>query len=232
MGRRLVVALVTLAVAFGAGCASSRSGNAALSPDELADRTLTAFEQATSFHVAATGGSGLSFDLRLGAGGSHGTITQSGTQLQFVSTRFVMYLKAPAAFYAKLVAPAARARVLPQLTGKWLRVPVNTTGFEGLATFASKQDFVDNLLNHSFDTVQSGYGYGPDKTINGVAAVSFTGQKTTVYVPKRGTPYPIRVAEGSESSLSFDEWNRPVTVSLPPAGQAVDVSILHGVTHA
>jgi hypothetical protein len=109
-------------------------------------------------------------------------------------------------------------------------VPANDPHFGSLAGFGSKQQFVAQVLQNSKTCQQC--AKGPSKSVDGTSAVSFIDQKqkSTVYVPASGTPYPLEVDENGaqKGTLHFDSWNQPVSVTAPPASEVVDLSRLPG----
>ena len=57
------------------------------------------------------------------------------------------------------------------------------------------------------------------KTVDGqkVVAVTDVSQGGTLYVATVGTPFPIEIAKdgGSGGRITFDRWNKPVTLTAP-----------------
>ena len=69
-------------------------------------------------------------------------------------------------------------------------------------------------------------------TVKGQAAVGVkdTSQSGTLYVATTGLAYPVRITKhgAGGGTITFSEWDQPVTLTAPP--NAVDIEQLqHGV---
>ena len=125
--------------------------------------------------------------------------------------------------YIKLTAGAATAMGLPPaacalMCGKYLELTASQTksmlGDLGWSSFLGPSSSVPQL--HYVRTV----------TVNGQPAwqMSVPGEGTA-YVAAQGTPYPLRMVQGSDR-IDFTRWNSVAIPPLPPASQIVDLSQL------
>ena len=125
--------------------------------------------------------------------------------------------------YVKLTAGSAKAMDLPPaacvlMCGKYLEMTASQTksmlGDLGWSSFLGPSSSVPQL--HYVRTV----------TVNGQPAwqMSVPGEGTA-YVAAQGTPYPLRMVQGS-NRIDFTQWNSVVIPPLPPASQIVDLSQL------
>jgi hypothetical protein len=125
--------------------------------------------------------------------------------------------------YIKLTAGAATAMGLPPaacalMCGKYLELTASQTksmlGDLGWSSFLGPSSSVPQL--HYVRTV----------TVNGQPAwqMSVLGEGTA-YVAAQGTPYPLRMVQGSDR-IDFTRWNSVAIPPLPPASQIVDLSQL------
>jgi hypothetical protein len=224
----VIAGLLTVAACSSSGN-SANSGNGAMSPKELSSKALAAFKAASSVHVTGNitqGSSTTRVDLQLGSSGGKGTITVSGATVQILSVGGSTYFQAPDSLYKQFVPADKQSTVLPLLRGKWVRVPAGSTEFGDLVSLANKDAFVNAIQQNSGNS--KNLQKGPAKTVDGVACVSVVDpkQKVTVYVQQNGTPYPVEVDEGSQGSVHFSDWNKPVSVSAPSASDIVDLSQL------
>jgi hypothetical protein len=218
---------------FPATSPTSPSGgtNGDLSADALARAAKHAMQSATAFRMTGSGsdnGALLRMDIHYGATSSDGSITFAGNTVQLRYVRPDMYMKAGAKFWRQVGSigstPSARDRAaLKLLKDKWVHLPENTSGLGQLAQLAVRTEVVK----------QAGlgggtYSKGPDKTIDGVPAVSFVdaADGSTVYVPATGTPYPIRIENPKPAgggSLDLTDWNVPFSAPRPPASEVVEL---------
>jgi hypothetical protein len=228
--RLLCIVLVSGAAALSACSSSGGAGNGALPPKQLADKALGALRSASAFHVFGSmtdKGETMKIDLHLGSNGSKGTLTVKGQTVELLSVGGTAYFRAPDSFYEQMVPANQRATVIRVLHGKWVKVSASSSEFSDFAGLASKDSFVKGIAdNGKSDKLTK----GSDKTVDGVSTVGVVDakEKTTVYIKKHGTPYPIEVDEGSKGSLHFDDFNKSVSASAPPASQVIDLSQFGG----
>jgi len=207
------------------GCGSSSSGNgiASKSPEQIVAAARTAADGAATVHVSGTlrsEGKPLAIDMELvKAKGGRGSITLEGVSINLVRVGGAVYINGSQAFYRRIAGPAA-AKLLQ---GKWLKAPENSSNFASLASLTDLSKLVDTTLASHGKLARDG-----TKTVDGqqVVAVTDVSQGGTLYVATVGTPFPIEIAKdgGSGGQITFDRWNKPVT--LTPPANAININQL------
>jgi hypothetical protein len=222
----LPLAAGTVAVMLsGCGGSSSSSGNgvADKSPTEILAATKAAADAATSVHVSGsivTGRSPITLDMHLSAGkGGRGALSESGRSFQLIQTGGTVYIKGSAAFY-KQIGGSAAAQLLQ---GKWLKAAASSSDFASLSQLTDLRQLVDQTLADHGSLIKTG-----TTTVDGqkVVGVSDKTKGGTLYIATSGQPYPIQISKSGSrgGKVTFDEWNKPVTVEAP--ANAIDVAKL------
>jgi hypothetical protein len=220
-----VTVAVVLAGCGGSSSSSSSSGNgvADKSPTEILAATKAAADAATSVHVSGSivsSGSPITLDMHLRAGkGGRGSLSEKGLAFELIQTGGIVYIKGSAAFY-KHIGGNAAAQLLE---GKWLKAPAGSSNFASLGQLTDLRQLVgQTLANHGSLTT------GGTTTINGQKAVGVTDKTKggTLYIATSGQPYPIEITKSGSAGgkITFDGWNKPVTVAAP--ANAIDVAKL------
>ena len=205
-----------LAAAVLSGCGSSSSGNgiASKSPEQIVAAARAAADGAATVHVSGSlrsEGKPLAIDMELVKGkGGRGSITLEGVSINLVRVGGAVYINGSQAFYKRIAGPAA-AKLLQ---GKWLKAPENSGNFASLASLTDLSKLIDTTLASHGKLARDG-----TKTIDAqkVVAVTDVSQGGTLYVATVGTPFPIEIAKdgGSGGRITFDRWNKPVTLTAP-----------------
>jgi hypothetical protein len=222
----LPLAPVTVAVMLsGCGDSSSSSGNgvADKSPTEILAATKAAADAATSVHVSGsivTARSPITLDMHLSAGkGGRGALSENGRAFQLIQTGGTVYIKGSAAFY-KQIGGTAAAQLLQ---GKWLKAAASSSDFASLSQLTDLRQLVDQTLADHGSLTKTG-----TTTVDGqkVVGVSDKTKGGTLYIATSGQPYPIQITKSGSrgGKVTFDEWNKPVTVAAP--ANAIDVAQL------
>ncbi|HME04060.1 MAG TPA: hypothetical protein VKG38_13640 [Solirubrobacteraceae bacterium] len=209
-----------LALALGAallgGCGSSAgNGVAAKTAAQIVASATAAADGAATVHVSGTitrAGRPLSLDLELFRGkGGQGQITLDGQRIALVAIDPAIYVEGNAAFYRRLVGPAA-ARLLQ---GRWLKALPSDGDLSALASLVHLDRLLDLVLADHATLAK-----GATTTIAGqsVIAVHDASLGGTLYVATTGTPYPVEIVEPAARGglLLLDRWNEPVTLQAPP----------------
>ncbi len=231
--RSLIAAPVLLALALAlavTGCGSSSSGNgvASKTPTEILAATKVASDAATSVHVAGSIVSGrapITLDMHLLSGkGGRGQISENGLAFELIQSGSTVYIKGSSAFYKHIGGNAA----VQLLQGKWLKAPASSSDFAKLSQLTELHQLVDQTLaNHGSLTK------GGTATVNGQKAVGITDTSNggTLYIATTGKPYPIEITKGGSTGgkVTFDGWNKAVTVAAP--ANAIDVTQLQSAGH-
>lgn len=217
--------LLLLAAAF-AGCGgSSSSGNgvAAKTPAEILAATKLASDGANTVHVSGSivsDGTPITLDMNLLAGkGGRGQLSENGLAFELIEAGGTVYIKGSAAFY-KHIGGTAAAQLLQ---GKWLKAPSSDSDFASISQLTDLRQLIDQTL-----TSHGSLTKGATSTVNGQKAISVTDKAKggTLYIATTGKPYPIQIAKAGTGGgkISFDRWNKTVTLAAP--ANAIDVAQL------
>lgn len=210
------------ATSTGSGTAGAAdNGVSGKSAEKIVAAAQSAAQGAKTVHVSGavtSAGKQISLDLHLVSGqGGRGSIGLSGANIQLVTIKNTLYLKASQRFWSLV----GNAQVGQILKDRWLKAPPNS----GVSSFSQFTD-----LRQLFTQLLSSHGKlskGTTTTIAGqpVIGVKDSTQGGTLYVATKGQPYPVQVSKpGGGGSVTFDHYNDPVPLAVP-AG-AVDASQL------
>jgi hypothetical protein len=225
-------AVLALVAAIVAGCGSSggssENGVAAKSPTEILTAAKAAAESASAVHVSGSmvsGGAPITLDLNLVAGkGGKGRISENGLSFELIAVGGTAYISGSAEFY-KHFAGSAAAQLLQ---GKWLKASATTGSLATLASLTDLKKLIDAALAQHGTLVK-----GAKTTISGqpTIAVTDTSQNGNLYVATTGQPYPIQISKSGAGggSITFGNWNQPVTIAAPT--NAVDINELQHAGH-
>jgi hypothetical protein len=215
LAARLVPAsLLAAALLSGCGSSSSSNGIAAKSPEQIVAAARAAADGAATVHVAGSvrsEGKPLVLDMELvKAKGGRGSITLQGVSINIVRVGGAVYINGSQAFYRRIAGPAA-AKLLQ---GKWLKAPEKSGNFASLASLTDLSKLIDTTLASHGKLARDG-----TKTVDGqkVVAVTDVSQGGTLYVASVGPPFPLEIVKdgGSGGRITFDRWNKPVTLTAP-----------------
>lgn len=215
--------LVVLAlVACGSSGGSSDNGVASKSPEQIVQAATQAIDGVNSVHVSGSTTSSntpITLDLQLASGkGGAGSMSIGGASFQIVTTGQTVYIKAGAPFWQKFANKQAAAL----LSDKWLKAPASGQ-FRSFASLTDLKQLFDQLLsNHGTLTK------GSTTTINGQKAIAVTDKTKggTLYVATTGKPYPLKITKGGSDggSITFDQINKPVTLTAPSGAISIPSS--------
>jgi hypothetical protein len=210
-------------------CSSTPADNGLSSLDGrgILDQALANAKTQTSVHLVGRGkcpqGAFL-VDMRLRSDGTAaGSVSFPPDKLDVVATSTDLYVKAPASFWAtNLTAKGATS-----VGSRW----VHSTGANDspcLRALTSYSAVVSNFVDLPGAVTKGSAG-----TVDGQQAITLTLPIATVFVSTNGTALPLRVDSTASSTdgaaqdgVSFAEWNKPVTVSVPTAAESVDTATL------
>ncbi len=217
--------LLALAVSALGGCGgSSGNGVASKSPTEILAAAKAAADSASAVHVSGssvTGGTPIVLDLSLVAGkGGRGRLSENGLSFELIEIDGTIYINGSPAFYSHFAGPAAAQL----LHGKWLKASTSNTSFAGLSSLTDLRKLLDAALSSSHGSLTK----VGTSTVNGQSAVGVkdTTQNGILYVATTGSAYPLEITKGGASggTITFSEWNKPVTLTAPT--NAVDIEQL------
>ncbi|WP_405857362.1 hypothetical protein OG361_26310 [Streptomyces sp. NBC_00090] len=243
-------AAATVCVAVIAGVTGCSQGDdkaadpfAGLTADAIADKAVATTKAATAFHMNGKGktdGEEMTIDLSVDSKGSCKGSMQAakGGKAEMLGTGGVSYMKGDDAFWSSTTGgegeSAEEAGAMSALLkGRWMKMPA---GGEGPDAFCDLKTIVKDMDE---ETPRKGMTRGADADVDGTPAVTLTkkgtkGETTTFYVAKDSAkPYVLRVVEagGKEpGTVTFSEYDKPVTVTAPPADQVVDMAELAGAS--
>jgi hypothetical protein len=219
---------LVLAVAALGGCGgSSGNGVASKSPTEIVAAAKAAAGSASAVHVSGstvTGGSPITLDLSLVTGkGGRGRLAENGLSFELIEIDGTIYINGSSAFYTHF-AGAAAAQLLH---GKWLKASTSNASFAGLSSLTE----LHKLLAAALTTDDKALVAAGTSTVGGqpVVGVKDTTQNGILYVATTGPAYPLEITKSGAGggTITFSEWNRPVTLTAPT--NAVDIEQLAGV---
>jgi hypothetical protein len=225
-------AFAVLAIAALAGCggsssssSSSSSGNgiADKSPADILAATKVASDAASTVHVSGSivsDGSPITLDMNLLANkGGRGQLSESGLSFELIQVGKTVYIKGSPAFY-KHIGGTAAAQLLE---GKWLKAPASDSDFASLSQLTDLRQLVDQTLASHGALTKAG-----TSTIAGQKVVGITDKAKggTLYIAATGQPYPVQITKAGSGGgkISFDRWNKTVTLAAP--ANAIDVAQL------
>jgi hypothetical protein len=224
-----LLGLVGAVASMLAGCGGARqvpvgtgppSPTSSSAPDAGAAAALlrqarAAFGSAPSVHVTGTavrGADAFVVDARLqGASGGTATVKTSGETVDVVRMGDVAYVGGDLAFWRSVTGDEARAR---QRVGSYVRTGAGEANFASFVTFTQPATYAGVLPDPARPAT-----IGATTTIRGVPAVAVRDQAgSTLYVARRGTPYPLRLdglANGQVVFLDLFGYGAPVPLVAP-----------------
>ena len=224
-----VVAVVVIAaivagvlVAVGGGKKSTalngvqnQSGTDALTSARAALRAASSAELSGTVLDA---GQPIRLDLTLAGNNSQGTLTISNNDVQLIKVDQSVFIKGDMDFLKKYA--GNNPAVLNQLNGKWLETPT-TTDFD-LFTLAGFADLLKGGTGSA--TVNPKV---TQSTLNGQKVVVVSqSDGSTLDIANTGPAVPLLLnAKGNDGGqLTFANYNKPVTITAPPASEVLDLS--------
>ncbi|MEU7075624.1 hypothetical protein AB0B30_16470 [Streptomyces narbonensis] len=231
-----------------------------LTPDEIADRAVTATQSATSLRMTGrvvTDGEALDIDFAVNERDEcTGLMKIGGGTSELRRVDDFTYMKGDEAFWRVSMAgqgvPEGQIDATIDLVkGRWLKI---APGQEGASDLSEVCD-LEGLLA-SLDEEKGAPGElvrGPDGEVDGTSVATLvkkdtgdTGDETsaeettepettTVSVSQEGKPYILKMDKtGGEEpgSMTLSEFDEPVDVTVPPADETVDLSKLDEGTSA
>ena len=228
--RVVAVALVVGTAALVTGCSGASSGGGVVatgqgpngiekkSAQEIAAAAQDAAKGATAVHVKGTAG-GTDLDVRIGQEAAHATLSQSGQTIEVLRIGTDHYMKGDTAFWTAQGGPTAAAK----LADKWVKI--------GATLAAQYESFL--TISTFFSSLSSGdpLTKGGQADVGGTKAVTVTDTKdqSVLYVSMVDKPLPLKATSPSSDggSVTFSEWNVPITDLVAPA-QVIDITAQTG----
>jgi hypothetical protein len=211
--RHWTLGAVAVVVAMvGAGGHGSGSSEARKSPDQIATDAYNAAVKAKTVRVSgdvSTSGQQLAVNLSIRQGKAvEGSLTLQGDAIKMVVIGPQVYFSASGAYY---VSQGESTAVANELNGKWVKLPASQA--KDFAEFEHLSQLLGSL-NHPTGTLSK----DGTTTVAGMGAILVKSTKGgEVAVATHGTPFPLQLLAGTTGtgSLTFSDWNKPVTIKKP-----------------
>jgi hypothetical protein len=218
----LVVTVVLLAGCGGSKPAAPPNDEASKPADQVLADAKAAATGASSAHVEGqivSNGTHITLDLSLARDkGAKGSVSINGLGFDLVKIGDTAYVKGSDAFYRHF----AGSTIAQLIHGKWIKAPTTSKQFRPFAALASVSGIFAEISAHHGKLVNDG-----KTTYKGqpVVVIRDTSDDSKLYVAATGKPYPVALIGGRKSqsgTVTFSDWNEPVSLSAPSG--ALDVS--------
>jgi hypothetical protein len=227
--RRMLSAAIALAAAGIGATACGTTGSSTpstplsgLSADQIATKAIANLKTAATVRVKGdVSGAGQTYDLDLTlvqARGCAGTMALKGTgSVKLIAIGKKVWMKPDRQFWDK-IGGANAAAVLKVLGGKYMKVKA-TSQLGSLSGFCSPSQ-----LAGSFGHAPAGLAKGKTATIFGQATLQIkdSGDSASLYVSETAKPQIVEIAGGSQGTLTFSDYNSPVTLTAPPQRETLN----------
>ncbi|MGW5069646.1 hypothetical protein ACWEQJ_26685 [Streptomyces cyaneofuscatus] len=233
-------AAVALTVTGGA-VAQADDDIAALTAEQIADRSRDALLGVSSLHLSARGdldGSGdrMSVDLTLDREGNCAGGVDMGEDgsVEIVKRADDVWLKPDKAFWETHV-PIGGSTFDAILDGRYMKAKADDPRLITVTEVCDLDTFRELITDNPDVTERGTLTKGRETEVNGAPVIPVTRtqgtERLTVDVATEGEPYPVRITvQGAEEegTVSFSGFDRPVPAETPAASETVDVTALLG----
>ncbi|MFB9685057.1 hypothetical protein [Amycolatopsis plumensis] len=190
----------------------------ALDAAEVGSAISAAAKQASAVHVKGTmaqDGSAVNLDLQLNADSASGTVVKDGLEIPVVRVGDKYYFKFTDSLVKQAGVPAAAAK---QITGKWVSsaAKIGAGIADAFKMFLDYKSFTQGALGELEKTT---FKPGEPTTVAGTPALSFPSSEGTATVAAAEPHYLLRMSDPKTGAMEFSDWNKPATVSEPPAAE-------------
>ncbi|WP_086847683.1 hypothetical protein [Amycolatopsis kentuckyensis] len=198
--------------------ASTAPAAPALDATKVGAAITDAAKQASAVHVKGTmsqEGSAINLDLQLNPDSASGTVVKDGLEIPVLRIGDKYYFKFTESLVKQAGAPAAAAK---QLTGKWVSsaAKVGQGIGDAFKIFLDYKSFTEGTLGELQKTT---FKPGEATTLAGAPALSFASSDGTATVAATAPHYLLRMSDPKNGAMEFSDWNKPTTVSEPPAAE-------------
>jgi hypothetical protein len=196
------------------------NGEAAKLPDTIVDDAIAAASRATTVHIIGSVlnvGKPLKLDLNLANGkGGAGTVTVNGLTFDMVRIGTNAYFKGGPSFWSHF----GGSGLGTQLNGRWIEASATTGDLASFTPLTNLKELFTSVLG-SHGPLQKATN---QLTINGKPAIAIidSGSNDTLFIAANGPPYPLKLVEKDGRSVSFDDWNQPVSLQAPTNAVELD----------
>ncbi|MFC9706310.1 hypothetical protein ACFTWD_37105 [Streptomyces sp. NPDC056943] len=218
-----------------------------LTPDEIADRAVTATQSATSLRMTGrvvADGEPLDIDFAVNDRQEcTGVMKIGGGTAELRRVDDITYMKGDEAFWRVSMAsqgmPEAQIDATIELVkGRWLKIAPGQAGSGDLSGVCDLKGLLADLDEDEEE--RTGLVRGPDGEVDDTPVATLVkkktgGETTTVSVSEEGKPYILKMVKtgGDEpGSMLLSDYDKPVDVTVPPADETVDLSKLDPGTAA
>jgi hypothetical protein len=197
---------------------SSAPAAPALDATEVGAAISDAAKQASAVHVKGTmaqEGSTINLDLQLNPDSASGTVVKDGLEIPVLRIGDKYYFKFTESLVKQSGAPAAAAK---QITGKWVSstAKIGQSIAGAFKVFLDYKSFTQGTLGELEKTT---FEPGEPTTLAGAPALSFASSDGTATVAATEPHYLLRMSDPKNGAMEFSDWNKPTTVSQPPAAE-------------
>ncbi|MGW8064083.1 hypothetical protein ACVV2G_17870 [Streptomyces ziwulingensis] len=236
------VATAGVSVALLTGCGGDSGGESkpfdGQSADDIAAKAVEATQQAKSVHVkgdtSLEDGNTVTIDVSVDQEKNcQGTIGAADSRADVRHTDATFFLRGDEQYWQNALKqqPDAAQKMAPKLQDKWVKMPANDAATAGVC---DKQGFIAAMDEDKSE--RQGMKRGGTTEVNGEEALELTKEKSSgetlvLYVATEGEPYILKsTTEGGKNSgsVTFSDYNEPVSPEQPPADQTVDLKELAG----
>jgi len=224
----LAAAVIGGVLAGTAACGGGGGGGpanplAGMTASQIGNKAVADLKAASSVHFAgpiAESGATYTVDLTAGTKNCTGTMGISGKgSFALLKIGSTIWIKPDNQFWT---ANGATPAVLAVVGGKWLQSTTSDSNLTDVSELC-----VPSQLASLFGGKLNNVVKGTTTTIGGQSALELkdTSDSSSAYVSVSATPEFLQLNGGSSSGqLNFSDYNAPVNVSAPPAGQTIQGS--------
>jgi hypothetical protein len=226
---KLLLVPIAASIALLAGCTGSpapapsptptTNGVEALTAEEILEAAAEALNDAPSVHVKGTigeGEAGFGLDITYAGDDMEGSINFLGVEIEAVKIGTDLYVKAPADFWADMLAPFLTTPEQQALIPAASQMLAGTYGKAPAAAVTTVLDFPlepGDLLGESFVTAPVAKGTVGE--LNGTQVITVTDGDDSVYsVAIEGEPYLLQILVGDEP-VTFTVADSAPSISAP-----------------
>ncbi len=190
----------------------------ALDAAKVGTAIADAAKQASAVHVkgaVAQDGSTVNLDLQLNADSASGTVVKDGLEIPVLRVGDKYYFKFTESLVKQAGIPASAGK---QLTGKWVssKAKIGAGIADAFKVFLDYKSFTEGSLG---ELEKSTFTAGEPTTLAGTPALTFTSPDGTATVAAAEPHYLLRMQDPKSGAMEFGDWNKPTTVSDPPAAE-------------
>jgi hypothetical protein len=236
----VATASVSLALLSGCGDGAGDEGKPfeGQSADAVAAKAVEATRQAKSVHMKGDtrlpDGSTVTIDVAVDQEKNcQGTIDTGKGRAEVRHTEATLYLRGDEQYWRTALQqqPDAARQVVPEVQGKWVKMPAGDAAVAGVC---DKQGFIAAMDED--ESERKDLRRGSTTEVDGEEALQLTkktaqGERLGLYVATEDEPYILRAtSEGGKNpgSMTFSDYDEPVRPEQPPAGETVDMKELAG----